>query len=277
MNAPASDIFTHASPAKELVPFVSGYWFVRDLHGVYDGQTVTTLPNAGAVISFSFGSANRMKDGTHVIPRAILGAQTRPRQWLATKRTDLVMANLTPPGMARLFPGLGRRCVDSMLCLDDVVGSAASIALQGALEHACDRKEVVATLDDWFRKRLSAAHHEGGGKAAEVISLLCAGHGVNEAAASAGLSRRHLHRLTLDTTGLSPRAFMQIRRLQKSVTTVQKGSGDALEGFSDQSHQIRNWKRYLGITPVAYARSEPTEGRAAFSSGWSGCDHAHYL
>jgi transcriptional regulator GlxA family with amidase domain len=58
--------------------------------------------------------------------------------------------------------------------------------------------------------------------------------------------------------GVSPKQLADLERLQSSLKGVQTGSRDPVQGFADQAHQIRNWRRRLGVTPGAYAHAPHT-------------------
>ncbi|MCZ7171453.1 helix-turn-helix domain-containing protein, partial [Salmonella enterica] len=72
------------------------------------------------------------------------------------------------------------------------------------------------------------------------------------------VDRRQLHRWFERHLGLGPKQLMDLERLQSSIQAVQRGDGDALSGYSDQAHQIRNWRRRLARTPGGYARGGPS-------------------
>jgi hypothetical protein len=63
------------------------------------------------------------------------------------------------------------------------------------------------------------------------------------------MNRRQLHRLFHRHLGIGPKLLADLERLHSSLRGVQTRYGDPLAGFSDQAHQIRNWRRRLGVTP----------------------------
>ncbi|MEN1758881.1 helix-turn-helix domain-containing protein [Anoxynatronum sibiricum] len=81
----------------------------------------------------------------------------------------------------------------------------------------------------------------------------------------AGISTRHLERLFLRCVGVSPKAFLQILRFEDSTREMIYGSGqmDLTEigfasGFYDQSHFIRQYKKYTDYTPGMLRTNDPT-------------------
>jgi AraC-like DNA-binding protein len=57
---------------------------------------------------------------------------------------------------------------------------------------------------------------------------------------------------------------MDIERLHSSVRAVQRGEADVMAGYSDQSHQIRSWRKRLDVTPDSYRRSVRSPMVASF-------------
>ncbi|MEM9460897.1 MAG: helix-turn-helix domain-containing protein [Myxococcota bacterium] len=252
-------MFLVVPPAPALSPYVAGYWFVQDLLGVYEGQPIRTSPHPGAVLSFNFGRPNAM-DGGPVVPSAsLLGIQTVARRWRSWADTYFVMAMLTVRGLVRLFPSTGPGTSDRLVELAAVIGSPTVTRAHVDLRAGWDPAVVRARLDAWLLGRLERT------RAPAELARLClahqrlqAGDSVQEAAAVAEVSRRQLGRWCRAHLGIGPKRLMDLERLQSSVRAAQCGRGDPTQGFSDQAHQIRTWRRRLGVTPSAYARGAPS-------------------
>lgn len=64
------------------------------------------------------------------------------------------------------------------------------------------------------------------------------------------VSSRHLRRLFSENIGLSPKEFSKILRFQTVLRNWKEGGNLEIgEGFYDQSHFIRDWKKFTGLTP----------------------------
>lgn len=91
--------------------------------------------------------------------------------------------------------------------------------------------------------------------------------GVRQLAASVGLSARHLARLFVGETGLTPSAFIRDAQLAQArlliATTRRPLSQIAHEtGFVDAAHFSRAFRRRYGLPPSRIARSTPAAGGA---------------
>jgi AraC-like DNA-binding protein len=86
--------------------------------------------------------------------------------------------------------------------------------------------------------------------------------GISDLASELGISHGHLDREFSTWTGLTPRALSRILRLRALLTgldvfaPVNWTELAARWGWYDQSHFIRDFKRYTGVTPSGYQRAQ---------------------
>jgi len=82
---------------------------------------------------------------------------------------------------------------------------------------------------------------------------------LGEAAATLGVSATHLVRAFGAEYGIAPHRYLTGRRLDRARRLLLSGRGAAdvavTVGFHDQAHLTRHFRRLLGTTPGAYARS----------------------
>ncbi len=71
-----------------------------------------------------------------------------------------------------------------------------------------------------------------------------------------GLSYISLYRLYKDATGLTPKEYLNLIRLRRSITALKNSSyltSIAYDlSYSDQSHMIREFRKYTGLTPSKF-------------------------
>jgi len=197
---------------------------------------------------------------------SLLGVQTQARSWRSDVDTDFVMALLTPPGLARLFPGCAGDVVNSLADIGSLVGDGAARSL---LDDASARPDnLVTSLDEWLRARLTGF---GATPSTELLDAACRelarAPRVSIVADTLGVTRRHLSRLMSEHLGIGPKELSDLHRLDRSLRAVQAGD-DGGAGFSDQAHQIREWRRRLRTTPGRYAR----ERRSSLAEAFGGAD-----
>lgn len=85
---------------------------------------------------------------------------------------------------------------------------------------------------------------------------------VSSLAGTAGMSPRHFRRAFTQIVGINPKGFIRIIRLQ-NVLRVLRSSDSVVHdwcravldyGYYDQTHFIKEFKAFCGMTPSAYAR-----------------------
>jgi AraC-like DNA-binding protein len=246
--------------APALRPYVVGYWFVQDLEGVYEGRAIRTSPHPGAVLSVTLGRPNAMEGGPLVPRAALLGLQSVGRGWRSWSETYFVMAMLTVSGLARLFPATGAASADTLLDLGAMLGDGPTHSLCDHVSAAWEPQRIANLLDRWLAHRLENTRPPADfTRMAASYELIKAGRQIQTIASATGVTRRQLSRWFDRHTGLAPKQLMDLERLQSSLRALQQKRGDALAGFSDQSHQIRCWQKRLGMTPRTYSRNTASE------------------
>jgi AraC-like DNA-binding protein len=81
---------------------------------------------------------------------------------------------------------------------------------------------------------------------------------VDETASVLGVSGRHLRRVVSAETGLAPKVYQQVVRLQRFIRVVDAGAplaaAAADAGYADQPHLTRDVLRFTGLTPALLAQ-----------------------
>lgn len=85
---------------------------------------------------------------------------------------------------------------------------------------------------------------------------------VETIAQNACLSKKQFERVFFNSVGMNPKEYSKIARFQKSLWLMQKGSRNFADiayscGYADQSHFIRECRRYSGLTPSELLKIQP--------------------
>lgn len=245
-------------PHPGLRDLVSAYWFVEDMAGAHEGKPIRTCPHPGAVLSLTLGRPNAMVGG-RVAPRlAYLGLQTEAREWRSWDQTYFVMIMLTLPGVARFLPEEGMATRDRLIDMAAIIGGKASRRILTDVDAAWLPDRIALRLDAWLMSWRDRTRPPG--ELQSLVAAMCALRdtgSVTEAAGAAGVSRRQLARWASKHFGAGAKTIADIHRLQDSLRSRQTDQGDPLCGYSDQAHQIRAWRRRLGVTPGRYRELSP--------------------
>ena len=200
-----------------------------------------------------------LTDAAHPNANVVFGLTTRPYVLEQRGPASYVGAQLTPWGLAALFPK--DRLVDEFLPLDRWLGAKAVKELDGRLaeqefgEHRADVlthfvKRLITPIDPRTLRllyRLVSAVERTGGQ----ISV----HGLG---AELRVSPSTVYRLCHDNIGLAPKGFCEVVRYYQFVGGLLSDTTDShamlasLHGYYDQAHAARDFKRYTGVTASSF-------------------------
>lgn len=130
--------------------------------------------------------------------------------------------------------------------------------------NCCSPEEAIHRIETWLLSNLSESgiynFKRIGASLREV--LLNPIVSVEEMAQHACMSRKQFERVFFNTIGMKPKEYSTIVRFQRSLHLMQNGSRDFSDiayscGYSDQSHFIRECRRYSGLTPTMLLKTQP--------------------
>lgn len=150
---------------------------------------------------------------------------------------------------------------DQVSDLADVVGRDVR-DLHGRLQEAASLTERIALLDAFFTGRLmrTSGRHERLNRVAHILTSITkdsSENNISRIAGTFGITSRYLHKLVYQHTGLSPKSFDKIHRFKTSLKLIGENKMPLTSiaydaGYFDQSHFIRDFKSFTGLTPSAY-------------------------
>lgn len=245
----------YAAPAAELKDYVSVFYAFRaDVERFEDDDRADL-----AQLRFQLkGSGHyRFADGHEQYGPAIqlVGPTMGVTHLCVDGPIDVFGAGLLPAGWGAMLAidasSLANRVVDATVLLGDDLNHVAErlratdvleerVAIGNALvadlvARGGERSRwFTTTVNDWLGDHLSP----------DVDTLV----------AATGLSRRHVERLCKRLYGCPPKLLARKYRALRAAVVLAKGEAgiaDLLsQGFYDQSHCIREIKRFTGVTPT---------------------------
>ena len=247
------------SPAPALRTLLSSYYlFDADLPAVRDivraelGQVRLLLRGHGC---YTFG------DGRSVVcPRLMLsGPTSAPVEFDATGPLTVFGAGLMPAGWAALIGADADELADDVVDFEAVAGR---IARHGGerLTAAVSDSARVAAADAMFGALAARAPAPVAFTAlADRWLTASANPQVDILVRAAGMSSRQVERLTNRIYGASPKLLARKYRALQAAVRLGSGEADdwaeaASTHFYDQSHFIREFKQFVGMTPVRFMR-----------------------
>ena len=140
------------------------------------------------------------------------------------------------------------RITDRALPLEDVWGSRAR-ALLGRLDTVANVEQTARVFESILEPTPMANPFQ------RAVRWMRRRHGcvtMDELASRAGLSARHLRRVSLEQTGLTPKFLARVIRFRRAASRLGSGAAAdfALEcGYYDQAHFINEFREFSGRTP----------------------------
>ncbi len=148
---------------------------------------------------------------------------------------------------------------DDHVTLDALWGAGANEILE-KLPLAASAEERLRVLEAALLSRVRSVNgiHPAIRHALAVFSRQPDPESVGHVADHVGLSARRFIELFRRYVGVTPKLYCRIRRFQRAVSGLHRvrqldGSDFALQhGYYDQSHFIRDFREFSGLTPSAY-------------------------
>jgi AraC-like DNA-binding protein len=258
------------SPSDILKPYVKSYTLIsidRDLTDevFYPSGYVDLVINisAGNATTFINGRSRKLPDVE------LLGHLTLPSRLSVTKGTCVLIARIYPHASSFFFS-------DSMSEFTNYATNAYGIFskeiddVHYSLMEADSLEQKIAILDRFLIGKLIKNEKQLRksiiiGQVCKHICLMGDTYDSKTLSSAYGLSERSIEKLFVDLVGIAPRAFFSVYRFNKSLNLV-LSSGRKLTsiaydcGYYDQSHFIKEFTRFTGITPFEARASLLTNG-----------------
>jgi AraC-like DNA-binding protein len=238
-------------PSSPLLPFVEYFWLVEwDLRGQAP-QTQRVLPYPNAHLVFD--------QGRTAIHGVVRGAFVRQVEGAGR----VLGVRFRPGGLRPFIAHPLSRLADRTVAVDDVLGLDSADAEPRVLDQTGDL-DMVAAAEAMLLAVLPQM--DARARVAErAVQAAAAPNGPLSAQALArevGIEQRTLQRLFSNYVGVSPKWVIQRFRLQEATWRLAaQGAPDlaalaAELGFFDQAHFTRNFTKLVGMSPLAYWKSQ---------------------
>ena len=249
----------HAGPSPELAPYLYGY--VQRISEPYQPEIVEpVLARAGSMLEFQFGDQYDVPIyGLDLpnpsVPITIIGPiPARNVRVIIRGRVEALAVLFRPLGLYTVFGVPVSRFTGTGTEGGGVLGAPVRGLYEelGNLRTFADR---IKTLEQFLtqclrqRRSLHPAH-----RALRVSAFAGAPGAVGKIAAAAGISTRHLERISLEYCGINPVVLTRLARFHKALWLRQRTSESwtwiaHAADYHDQMHMIRDFRSLAGNTP----------------------------
>ncbi len=257
----------YRAPPARLRPFVSVVWATDGASRARRlGARERALPTGAMHLAMRLSEHPvRVFDGpaareARVVAHAVVaGARTAPYVRDIPGPVRSVGAQLRPGACELLFGVPAGELAERHTALEDLWGAAA-VALRDRLHESGTLDQQLALFESAFAARLPRVRglHPA---VAQALDWFNRRSDIAEVVRQTGYSHRYFIALFRDAVGLTPKRYCGIRRFRRALARLVANPSVALsaaavdEGYSDQAHFTREFRRFAGMPPGAYRRA----------------------
>jgi len=257
-------IFNFYKPKPPLSKFVDNFWLYEGSDAEHKIEHI--LPTGTLEIAINlrqnelrFYDSERPENCSPFSGAVVSGAHGRNFAPHSTKEICIIGVHFKPGGA---FPFLGFPAgdlADTHVDLKTIWGLSAD-ELRERLCEASTSAERFQLLEEALLSRLcqGVEQHYAVSAALEMFRKNQAGPTVRETAKYLGLSQRRFIQCFKAEVGMTPKLFSRIQRFQQIRTLIQHNPSPnwaalAVDlGYFDQSHLIREFLEFSGLSPTEY-------------------------
>lgn len=257
-------IFDFYKPRPPLSKFVDNFWLYEGYETEHKIERILPTGTLELVINLRqnellFHDDERPETCARFSGAVVSGAQGRSLAPNTPEEVCLIGVHFKPGGA---FPFLGLPAgdlADTHVELESIWGLSAS----ELRERLCEVRTSAGRfqlLHEALLGRLcqGVEQHYAVSASLEMFRKNQAGPKVREAAKYLGLSQRRFIQCFKAEVGITPKLFSRIQRFQQTRTLIQQNPSPdwatlALDlGYCDQSHLIREFLEFSGLSPTDY-------------------------
>lgn len=252
-------------PSPELKPYITKIWVFENNTGLVNHGTLI-VPNARPKIIIPYTNAltttDREKTATcREGDICFIGIRDEPvTLGTAEGATGSIGIELTTAGAYRFLNSPMYEITNTLFSFSELYGKEGRELVQ-KMVNECNPKLKIKLIQDFLLAQLKEEN-----KYSSIIDysvqFIASSHGlasIKQLERKTGYTKRYIDLLFKDHLGISPKTYATIVRFQhfyKNLANAEAFKSDRhsfLELYYDQSHFIKEFKRYTGITPMQYS------------------------
>jgi AraC-like DNA-binding protein len=258
--------FSSCKPTEALSGFVDNYWLYEGYQAEHVNERILPTGTCELVINLRDNELRIYDAERPGVCRRFSGAVVSGAYWKGfvsdTEEEAFIMGIHFKPGGAFPFLGLPAGELADMHVDLETLWGASAVRLRERLCEASTAAERFQLLDEALIDHLfrPLEHHY-----AVLTALDSFGRQTNamvrDIAKDVGLSERRFIQVFKSEVGATPKLFSRVQRFQNARAIIHRHveaadwAGIAIEcGYFDQSHMIRDFQEFSGVSPAAYLR-----------------------
>lgn len=256
------------NPSELLQPYVDSYWFLEDEVPNSKQMLDRVVPTVRYGLIFTYCGQSESKQSYQnnfsVNPSGIFASVTHYPVFVKSQgKRGVFGVRLKPHTVKMLLKIPAVEVANHTLAIQDVLGAEGKV-LSEQIMNASGPEERIRLVESFLAFRLlRASKHENEAVKYAIwkIRQNLGNIPLRPLAEECNVSERQLQRLFLQHVGVSPKFFARTVRINH-VFDLLKITNDRLWhdivfhcGYFDQSHFIKEFKEFSGVTPEVFFRS----------------------
>ena len=259
--------YAELEPGPALARYVRCIWSFEDEGGAGAPQRI--VPDGRPELVVHCAEPWREVDGSATVtqPRVLFAGQLTRPLWLQPGARSIVIGVRFHPAAAHCFLGTPLdQVTDARIAIAALWPQEASRML-AEVDAAPGMPERIAAIERFVERRIAASGVTGDELVGRcVAAMMEPGAGavaVDEIVSQSGIGRRQLERRFRKSVGISPGTLLDIVRFRRVFDAIEHDSARpwtdaaAAAGYFDQSHLVRDFRRFVGCTPTEFAAAQP--------------------
>ncbi len=259
--------FLHIEPHSYLKAYIGKMWLFRTDGRMPAEEMKLVVPNGNLKLTISYqngivASINGKTFHSKEHQITLTGLIDVPVILDAEKniKTETIGIEFNPQGVYRFFHFNLNEISNQICSLEDLIGNKGR-KLTEEISNAVSVKQKVAIVQQFLLNQLSA--HSRDPIYEYCVEKIISSAGkitINELESRTGYSSRWLNMKFNDKLGVSPKNFSSIIRFNNYYQSFILGTDGSLlnndyyQGYYDQSHFIKDFKRFTGLSPTKLER-----------------------
>jgi len=250
-------------PPEILFPYIKHYLFLENVGDPH--KTLRLFSDGNTGIVFLLEQVHLSTNNSQHLPSSFLYGQINNFQDLAlTEQTSFIIVVFQPDGLYKFLGISARELKEQIVSTQDVFGQPAK-KLYDSLRYLKQSTEKVNALNTFFYELAIQRKPPGHTLLSGILQHIAHHNGlltVEQLVRYSGYTERHLERIFAEQVGMSPKKFGNIVQLHSFLKLLRTKTAETSlttigyqSGYFDQSHLIRAFKKYTGITPSEYLNS----------------------
>lgn len=259
------EAFTFIKPSAPVGAHIRYHWLLRSEESV----SQRTFPIGCMQLIFHKGSPLYVSASGGFQSRATVSGQTDYPSYLESSGNLRMIVTVFEPYAAGLILRLPCELLRNREVAAEELGDRSLNELSRRVLETEDEGDCVALIESWVFGRVHGSPGDlNAGRVRGAVRAMNRDPYVSlpQLAEAANLSRKQFNRVFSDALGMKPKEFYRVVRFQRALKLMQgaRETEDRFSdiayacGFSDQSHMIREFRAFSGLTPLQLAQEGPS-------------------